>query len=1154
MITSHKVAQMKFIRTLGALLLLTLCFCISVQSAEPDARLSKKYSALLNKYCLECHDSDTKKGKVDLEKLSLKISTVQQAELWQKVLNSMNSGEMPPENKPQPENIEKADFLDSLAKTMVMARKTLGDSKGKITMRRLNRREYQNTINDLLGVKINVRDLPDESGAGSFDTVGSSLFMSSDQFEQYLVLGRKALDEHFARMTPAGTPKATKSYKIHIEPETQANKKATQSIASAEDSLKRFKQWTSAVDILAALPKNADIAKEIRALPVVKARPRAFYQEWAKRMSEPVIQKFGFGSADGAEFQRGQYRKSQYSKDYLSLPNKDNGAYLTVFHLLPLQKISAKASWPTGTYILRVRIGALPDAPKDRRFIQFGVTDPNNPNVSPTSFSLLSTHQITGTVDKPQILEIPVNITLDSNRTFALREKFDIKTAGYDMWINTLHKTGTGPKPALWIDWLELKSLSKTKNTIEKTKKTKLHKTRNDPEQWANKYMPIYARGYEEKYKRFMNWCTEIDKAAAMPENAEEAAKLREDQRLKTQPHLFYNGFTKISGAPAPTKFGFKDVDAAQFARTEYQYHHQYYADYQKLPQREEGAWLMLYSLGRYARVSASEKWPAGKYTLRIRLAASDQAPKDRRFIEIGTGKADASDFNVISSHQVTGTLKDPQILEVSVNINESGPRNFAIRDRRPNTRTAEYDMFREAWDKTGTGPVPCIWIDYVELEGPQSGQNNDWWLLPEKGLSEKDRARKILQRFATLAFRGLAPSSDYLDRLTPIFEDRRAAGDSFDLAIREPLSAILASPGFLYLNEPGKEGKPRSLNGRELATRLSYFLWSAPPDQQLLTLAKSGELAKPQVLSQQVNRMLDSPKSREFVEGFVHQWLEMERLNFFQFDSKQHRDFDESAKAASRQEVYESVAYILQKNGNLGQLLKSDYVVINGLLATYYGIKGISGDEFRRVKLPANSPRGGLLGMAAILAMGSNGIETSPIERGAWVLRHLLHDPPPPAPANVPQISRFQDKPLTTRERFAAHTEKAQCVSCHRKIDPIGFGLENFNATGKWRTTNQHRDKRGKILKEWKIDPSGSFYKGPRFADYFELRDLIVQRQEDFARGFIEALIEYALGRPFGFSDENFADELLQQARKSGFVMREFVQGLVLSEAFLSK
>ena len=295
---------------------------------------------------------------------------------------------------------------------------------------------------------------------------------------------------------------------------------------------------------------------------------------------------------------------------------------------------------------------------------------------------------------------------------------------------------------------------------------------------------------------------------------------------------------------------------------------------------------------------------------------------------------------------------------------------------------------------------------------------------------------------------------------------------------------------------------------------------------------------------------MIDDPRSNEFVAGFLHQWLDMKRLDFFQFDILRHREFDDSTRAAARQEVYESFAHLLRdpENGRLGHLLKSDYVVINGLLATYYGIDGVAGEGFRKVAVAPDSPRGGLLGMAAIHAMGSNGVESSPVERGAWVLRHLLHDPPPPAPPNVPQLSRLADKPLTTRERLAAHREEPQCASCHRKIDPIGFGLENFDAAGKWRTTDRLR------TKSWMIDAADAFFQGPSFQNFFELRDLIAAREDDFARGFTEHLIEYALGRPYGFTDEDLAKQIVATAREQQYSVRAFLHAIVQTAAFQTK
>jgi hypothetical protein len=538
-----------------------------------------------------------------------------------------------------------------------------------------------------------------------------------------------------------------------------------------------------------------------------------------------------------------------------------------------------------------------------------------------------------------------------------------------------------------------------------------------------------------------------------------------------------------------------------------------------------------------------------------MRIGAISATPEKRHFVEMGT-RAGNVEFAFQRSFEITGTVAEPQIIEVLVSITADGPRSFVFREKRPASPGDAF--FRSEIKRTGVIPDPALWIDWIEWDGPlptPTDRDPLGQILVENvaGASESERARNIIERFAARAFRGRTPEADFVERLLGIYERQRKAESSFEESLKEPLSVVLSSPGFLYLSEPSVDSDPRELTPHELASRLSYFLWSAPPDEPLLALARSGDLLKPEVLAEQVDRMIDDEKVRAFVTGFTHQWLGMDRLDFFQFNPTLYGDFDESTKAAAKAELFYTVEHLVRHQGSLRALLKSDFVVINGLLAHYYGIEGVTGDDFRRVSLPADSPRGGLLGMAAILAMGSNGETTSPVERGAWVLRKLLNDPPPPAPPNVPQLARMESQLFTTRERISAHQEEPQCASCHRKIDPIGFGLENFDAAGKWRTEDRF-EKAGVGEKSWRIDPAGAFHDGPAFQDYFELRDLIAARADDFARGFTEALIEYALGRPYGFADEALAARVVARAKESNFRMQEFIHALVESRAFRLK
>ncbi|MCG6155870.1 DUF1592 domain-containing protein [Rubinisphaera margarita] len=1102
--------------------------CSPAQAAPPEASLPERHKAFFKAHCLDCHDSETREGKVDLEKLPFRITTLEQAELWQKVLNALNSGEMPPEDSEQPGNTEKANFLDDLAQTMVAARQALSDSGGKITMRRLNRREYRNTIEQLTGVKVDVGSLPTDGGSGTFDTVGASQFISSDQFEQYLKLGRQAIDEAFERQA-ARKGAATESTVIRVEPEKTINPANEKEIAEIEERQERFARWKKGVDEAARTPENQAIIAEIRKTNRLIDHPNRFYTFADRLQGTPDPRDFGFSDAQkAAASDPSRSRSLALHKHYVSLPHRDRGTYLKLAHgtgriIVPPKK----KNLAPGSYVLRVRVGVVEGTPAERRFIQVG--HPQR-QIESRNWGLegpaISTHQVSGTIENPEMIEIPLEVTSSTICEFAVQEKQpnngNLKALwnSHDKWKT---KNGYGHPPAIWIDWVELEGpLSPPGKRLKQRREVELHANAKV----GGTYNGWFKGGHD---------------------NA--------------------NAFLE-SGSPQK---GIADEQEANFRIRQFEEHGPTFRRYLDDPLTKNGSFLTITPVNKEEFIALPpehpsgwretkhvvESLPPGDYKLRFRIGAVEGTPGERHFVDLGAvpGK---DQFNHLATFQITGSTDKPQIIEMPVQLSNDGPRKFALREKRdPQT---DQHRYKAALKETGLGPAPALWIDWVEWEGPferASAQSAlaDTLARNDADLDDAPRARRVLEQFAQRAFRDVSPESEFIDQLVAIYERRRKAGESFDVAIRTPLSVILASPGSLYLYEPGDEAERRQLDDRELAVRLSYFLWSGPPDAELLQLAEENRLHLPETLRQQVDRLIADPRSDEFVAGFVHQWLDMERLDFFQFDVNLYRDFDESTRAATREEVYQSFAYLLRdsKDGRIGKLLKSDYVFVNGLLATYYGIEGVTGDEFRKVKLPADSPRGGLLGMAAIHAMGSDGVVSSPVERGAWVLRYLLNDPPPPAPPNVPQLSRLNEQVLTTRQRLLAHQEEAQCASCHRKIDPIGFGLENFNAAGKWRTTD-HAGGKGKNGKTWTIDASGAFHNGPAFGDYQELRHLIAEREEDFARGFTEHLIEYALGRPFGFTDEDLANEIVGAAQSKEFPVGEFIHALVQSKRFQSK
>jgi Protein of unknown function (DUF1592)/Protein of unknown function (DUF1588)/Protein of unknown function (DUF1587)/Protein of unknown function (DUF1585)/Protein of unknown function (DUF1595)/Planctomycete cytochrome C len=1095
------------------------------------AQLKEENRAFLKDYCLECHNEEKQKGKVRLDQLSFTLDSVQGADLWQKILNQINSGEMPPEDSKQPERGAKTEFLDSLSHTLMSARRSLGDSGGNITMRRLNRREYKNTIRDLLGVNVDVRDLPADGGAGTFDTAGSSLFMSSDQLEQYLSLGRKALDESFARLIGLSAG-VSKTEKLRKDPEEWANKYMPIYAEGYEKKYARFKAWCDAIDQSAGTPENSAVVEKLRADPRLKTQPHLFYNRFAEIQGAPAPMQFEFRDVEDAQFARSEYSfHHQYYVDYQKLPQRETGAYLMLYSLGRHTGITAPSTWAPGRYTLRVRLAATDESPQERRFIEVGTGKADASN-----FNVLSSHQVTGTLAKPQLLEIPIEINATGDRNFALRDKRpNNRAAEYTLFREAWDKTGSGPRPCIWVDFVELEGPASAPPLAAKTT---VYKERREVELHANAMVGGTYHGYFKEGHRVAK--AYLDSDRSRPPSAF-GKGIPDEVEAKFRVRVFEeNGptFERYLNDPLTKTGAYLTI------------HNVHTEEVITLPPDQPSGWLKT----RHEIETA----PPGEYMLRICIGAVEGTPAERHFLMLGSRK-EKDEFKLLQTFQINGTTSAPQIIEVPVSISADGPHTFVLREKRdPKLDNAVYTEARKA---TGVGPAPSLWIDWVEWEGPlPSPQEGGSQALLFARTQDGAGAKELLERFALRAFRDKAPNSEYLDKLVRLFETRMKAGDNFYSALKEPLSVILATPRFLYLSEPAQEKKPRPLSPSELASRLAYFLWSAPPDDTLFALARNGDLQKPAVLAAQVDRLLDSEKSREFVTGFTHQWLRMDRLDFFQFNTQLYRDFDESTKAAARSEVFRTFEHLLRENASVCDLLKSNYVIVNGLLGTFYGLEGVAGDEFRKVNLPADSPRGGLLGMAAVLAMGSNGEHTSPVERGAWVLRFLLNTPPPNAPPNVPQITRLNGQLLTTRERLLAHQEQPQCASCHRAIDPIGFGLENFNTVGKWRTEDSFQavDANGKpnpkLIKHWTIDPSAELHKGPAFKDYFELRDIIASKPESFARGLTENLIAYALGRSFGFTDENLAEEIVHRAKAKNFALREFVQTLVGSKEFQTK
>jgi mono/diheme cytochrome c family protein len=400
--------------------------------------------------------------------------------------------------------------------------------------------------------------------------------------------------------------------------------------------------------------------------------------------------------------------------------------------------------------------------------------------------------------------------------------------------------------------------------------------------------------------------------------------------------------------------------------------------------------------------------------------------------------------------------------------------------------------------------------------------------------------ARQITANLARLAFRRPVTAED-LGYLMPFYEQARARGASFDEGIEKVVAAVLASPDFLYRYIEGVDGR---LTDLELASRLSFFLWSSGPDAELLELAEAGSLSQPAVLEAQVRRMLADPKAVSLVRSFAMKWLDLDDLDSVVPDPEIFPGFNAQLRRDMEKETELFLADVLLKNRSVLDLLSSEETFLNERLARHYGIEGVYGNQFRRVKL-AQKERAGLLGKAAVLMRTSYGDRTSPVLRGAWVLDKLMGTPPAPPPPNV-EANLNQpagEKPKTVRARLELHREAAACKQCHGVIDPIGLALENFDSIGRWRLEDAQAKER---IDAATVLPNGVAINGP-----VELRAQMLSRPEMFVRALTEKLLMYALNRELEYFDMPQVRKVAREAAKDNYTLASIVLGIVNTDAF---
>lgn len=444
------------------------------------------------------------------------------------------------------------------------------------------------------------------------------------------------------------------------------------------------------------------------------------------------------------------------------------------------------------------------------------------------------------------------------------------------------------------------------------------------------------------------------------------------------------------------------------------------------------------------------------------------------------------------------------------------------------------------------------LYVGGMEVEGPLKTVPRPLNAAAQRIFSEGAKAgeneagaRAILQNFTNRAFRRAAIPAE-VDRLMTIFKAAQKEGESWRDSLRIAMKAVLVSPYFLYRiewqPEAGNPQKIVELSEFALASRLSYWLWSSLPDDELLSLAFRNQLRAN--LPAQVLRMLKDPKARALPENFGGQWLELRSLNVAAPNKERFPEYSPALRDAMKRETEELFWHIIQQNRPVTEFLSADYSFLNETLAKFYGIGGVSGPDFRQVKLPAESNRRGILTHASVLTVTSDSIRTSPVKRGKWLLENILGISAPPPPPNVPALEEGEKVEATgsVRQRLEAHRTKPGCAGCHSLIDPLGFSLEHFNAIGKW------RDKDG----SFPIDSSGSLTTGQKFTGPADLANIfLTDRRDTYLRGLVKKMMTYALGRGIETYDRPAVDAVLARMAKDNYTFQSMVLAIAESLPF---
>ncbi|MEM1353760.1 MAG: DUF1592 domain-containing protein [Planctomycetota bacterium] len=563
-----------------------------------------------------------------------------------------------------------------------------------------------------------------------------------------------------------------------------------------------------------------------------------------------------------------------------------------------------------------------------------------------------------------------------------------------------------------------------------------------------------------------------------------------------------------------------------------------------------QGRGQALDSGGQYlwtnGRVTGRYNFPrAGRYELHV-VAWETRAGDEHAKLRVRVAGRTFGEIDV------SARRREPGLYKLEIEVGRAGPQQIQLAFFNDTTQGGDRNVGIENVSVLGPiGGRDQPTQAHREVFFIQPNSDDDGNRLPDargsRRVTESQAARQIIERFASRAFRRPVRSSELVG-LLGLYREARKAGDSHEQALRLALTATLVSPNFLYraVNNP-RSGDPDTvyaLDSYELASRLSYFLWSSMPDDRLIELAREGSLTDDATLRAEVRRMITDPKASALVENFAGQWLLLRNLEGKPVDTDRFPEYTPELRSAMGREAELFFQDVLKHDRSVLNFLSSDYTFLNQPLAEHYGIKGVRGDDFKRVPLPAGSPRGGVLTMAATLTVTSHPTRTSPVLRGNYVLDQLLGSAPPPPPPDVPPLEEATESigaEASLREQLAAHVADPNCAVCHKRLDPIGLAMENFTATGAWRELEGGKP----------IDATGTLPNGDSFDGPTQLKQVLLKSQDQFVENLSRKMLTYAIGRGIEPFDRPTIKDLTEQVHTNQYRLSALIEAIVLSDSF---